>query len=143
MTGILCGPRGGGGGGTAGAVSVPDDSIVGLRRAAWKLGADGFIYRNGVAGSAWITPQSGMADYEISASLAAGADPLDVDAGQGVWLSPVISPEWGYANAAAKTGELDVEIRRVSDGFIVDSAAISLEITGGDVPPHNRFDIGP
>lgn len=141
MTGILCGPHvGAGAGGGGEVVDAPDDSIYNLRRAVWKLGADGFIYRNGTASVAWITPQVNMAAYEIRVDLAAGSDPLDVNAGLGVWLSAVTGPSWGYFNTYAKVGNLAVQIRRASDGVVVDTATIDVEIAGGDVLPHNRFD---
>lgn len=143
-SGILCGPRvgvaaGGGGGGGGDVVAVPDDSIYGLRVAKWKLGADGFIYRNGVRGSAWITPQVNMGAYEIRVDLGVGSDVLDINAGLGAWLSPVISPQWGYSNYDPKSGELDVQVRPVG-GAVVDTATILLGTDGGDVPPRGGRD---
>jgi hypothetical protein len=122
-----------------GVVDLADDEIDGVRNAHWKLGADGFTYRNGTKGFTWLNPQTGMDQYEILVDLGVGADPLTLNAGLGAWLSPVLNPEWGYGGAGdAATGSIDVQIRQVSDGSVVDTATITLTtegtISGGGVP---------
>lgn len=120
------------GGGVAGTVNVPDDSIeFGTLKAVWQLGADGLIYKNDVWQYAWITPQSGMDQFEIRVDRRPGADAFDDNPGEGVWLSAVISPEWGYrGEGTEKGGTFDVQVRRASDAVVVDTAVIYLHKDG-------------
>lgn len=115
----------------AGVVSLANDQVYGVTDAWWRLNANGFTYLNGTKGPTWITPQVGMTDYEISVTLGGTSDPLDVSAGLGVWISPSTNPRWGYLDSVAPmTGSLTVEIRRVSDGTVVDTATILLDTQG-------------
>lgn len=138
MSGIALAPYYAGDG-AAGVVDLGDDSINGTATAKWKLGADGYTYRNGYRGFTWLNPQNGMSDFEIRVDLEGGGDPLDINAGSGVWLAPALNPQWGYTGSGpARAGTLDVQIRQVSDGTVVDTASIALSIEGttggGGVP---------
>lgn len=131
MSGIFLGPLFASAGSIAGAVALADETLHGARNAVWRLGANGFTYRNGVQAYPWITPQSGMDQFDVRADLQAGGSALDVnDHGTGVWILAIEAPQWGYANDAAKAGKLDLQIRRRSDLSIVSTATIELTTDG-------------
>lgn len=137
MTGILLGPRHSLGAAVEpGTVALPDGVYVeGINRAVWFLGADGFTYwqllDEAHKHSAWLNPQVGMEQYEVMASLNPGSDPLEVGRDPDVWISAVESPRWGYGGPGGpRGGTITVQVRRVSDLVVVDTAEVEMSVSG-------------
>lgn len=128
MTGILLGPRFNAGAITPGTVAIGNDEVS-TGTARWYIGADGFTYKHSRTlanrAQSWINPQAGMEQFEVMVTLA--GDPLDVDAGTGVWLSCAGNHGWGYNFVGpAQEGSLTVEIRLAATGVVQDTATIDL-----------------
>lgn len=124
----LVGSEGGGGSG-----DLSDTSVGGTTYAQWMISNDGFTYRrttSGVSrkGSAWINPQTGLSNYEVRATLVNGDTP---DGTFDTWLSMASFYTWGWADELdPKSCEILIELRRASDGVVIDSATISLFVFG-------------
>lgn len=119
-----------GGGAT---VALADDTVFGTRYAEWTIGFDGFTYKRKTSGAAtqeaaWIYPQSGTVNYEVRATVSSGDTPPGTI---GSWISLGISSTWGWtAQDTEKSCDLLIEIRTVVGHVTVDSATISLFVSG-------------
>lgn len=139
MTGILLGPRSGtgsGGGVTPGTVTLANNDIIDMP-ARWYIQPDGYTYIHNLLetsrGPTWITPRVGMELFEVMVSLAGGSDPLEFILGDGldVWIPLSVGGGWGYSPIGPTVeGTLNVQIRRISDGVVVDTADIYLYSEG-------------
>jgi hypothetical protein len=105
-----------------------------VRSASWGVYADGFTYhRNGYTapteqGPAWITPQAGMDQYEVRATLLGGNTPTGT---LGTWLSLDVNRQWSLNNINYdRECDLLIEIRRKSDGVIVASGTVNILSSG-------------
>ena len=120
-------------GGGAGGVNLLNAAVVGTKYAQWTIGFDGYTYERDNAGAAvqslaWIFPQSGMSSYQVRATVSSGDTPPGTI---GSWLALSSSQTWGWVNEVTeKTCNLLIEIRRASDAVVVDSATISLFVSG-------------
>lgn len=116
-----------------GGVDLVDAAVSGTKYAQWTIANDGFTYERHNSGAAvksvaWINPQSGTDQYEVQATVSSG----DIPPGTiGAWLGLAESQTWGWVNQLAqRTCDLLIEIRRVSDSVVVDSATITLFVAG-------------
>lgn len=78
----------------------------------------------------WISPKGlAGANYEIRATLTSGT--VGGEAVDGTWLSLGTTRNWQNAQTSVgtTTGEIDVDIRRASDGAILASAHYLIEAT--------------
>lgn len=135
MTGALLGPRGGGGGGAAGAVSLADDSVFGATWAFWYIYNTGWTWKRdtsapAVIAASWINPQSGMAGYEVKASVNSGHIPTG--SALNAWLDFSSNRGWGWTNQVGPGKEvvLLVEIRNAATLVVVDTALITIGTAG-------------
>lgn len=122
----------GGGGGT---VAISNDSAIGQLYVSYRYAADGDIDKDLGYGSSdagdWLSPKTGMGDYEIRGTLIAGTtpdgNPLNLWLNAGVagvgWEMTTV-----YLSGIEKNCTLQVDIRRASDGVIVDTASIYLAV---------------
>lgn len=122
-----------GGGSGGGTVNLQDDTVVGSRYAQWFILNDGFTYERHNSGSlvknlSWINPQSGMDLYEVRATdIGTDTPPGTI----GSWIPITNSTGWGWSGSLVqKEGQLTIEIRRASDLVVVDSATITLFVSG-------------
>lgn len=122
-----------GGGAAPGTVNLVDDSVTGTRYTQWTIGFDGFTYKRTSAGAAaidvaWISPQVGMDQFEVRATVLSGDTPPGFI---GTWLSLASSWTWGWtAEDSPKGCDLTIEIRGAVDHVVVDSATITLTNSG-------------
>ena len=120
-----------GAGGGGDPVTFSGDSVVGTRYAQWTLSFDGYIYKRHNSGAAiqsgsWISPQIGMSDYEVRATLVSGDDP---GGSQGVWVD--VGQTWGFTDTDIdQSCTLLVEIRRKSDHVVVASGNVNIFAAG-------------
>lgn len=72
------------------------------------------------------------ADFEIYASFSGPGGTVSGSA-TGVWLAMSTSRSWtvNVANNVASTKTLNLQIRRVSDQVVIDTAAISFDVSSG------------
>lgn len=110
-----------------------NDSVTGSTYAQWTIGYDGWTYKRRTSGAsfrgqAWLSPQIGMNNYEVRATVASG----DVPPGTiGAWLDLGASHTWGWANQLTqKSCELTIEIRRKADAVVVSTVTISIFVAG-------------
>lgn len=105
--------------------------------AVYRLDSDGLIYGTfsgtntiTAAGGNWIVPATNMANYEVNATLDSGS----VSGTFGSWLSLGTDRTWTLTNtiSGTDTGQITVQIRRISDGTVMDSAVISFEASNLD-----------
>lgn len=121
------------GGSSPGTVDLIAAGVTGQTYAQWIISFNGFTYKRTTSGAAyqstaWINPQSGMDQYDVRATLASGDTP---DGTLGTWLNLGSTRTWGWTNQAAPvTCNLTVEIRRVSDSVVVDTATVKITIGG-------------
>lgn len=78
----------------------------------------------------WITPKINMANYEVRASIVSGS----VTSGTtGSWLSLASTRTWTVERSGIGAGTttcvLTIEIRRASDGTVMDSATVTMQAT--------------
>lgn len=94
--------------------------------ASFSLTNAGLVTSTGNSNETWITPQTGMADYQARATLIFGA----LTSGTaGSWLSLGTTRTWSISTSAPGDlveAQLLIEIRRVSDGAILASADVYL-----------------
>jgi hypothetical protein len=118
-----------GGGGAPGTVAISDDSDAGLHDAAYRLEGDGDISHFGGADIGdWLSPKSGMDQYEVRATLDSGNTPTG--SALNAWLNLGSDRSWALSapgTGTFKSCTLTIEIRRVSDHVIVDTASVYLE----------------
>lgn len=125
----------------AGTPALTDRDIVGASEtSAWKLEADGDELADTGDGSGfvdigdWIAPKEGMDQYEVRATLVAGALATGVSSPLSAWLSLGTEQKWRCKIAGPTNPDtsavLTVEIRPVG-GVTVTSATISLSGTFG------------
>ena len=110
----------------------PDDAFAG-----YELQDDGDIFRNlGIGGGAsntdigdWITPKINMAAYECRATLNSGTSPAGSAVGS--WLALSSGRSWNLTRTSlgTVTCNLTIEIRRASDGTVLDSCTVILTAT--------------
>lgn len=118
-------------GGGGDPVTFSGDSVVGTRYAQWTLSFDGYIYKRHNSGAAvqsgsWISPQIGMSDYEVRATLVSGDDP---GGSQGVWVD--VGQTWGFTDTDIdQSCTLLIEIRRKSDHVVVASGNVNIFAAG-------------
>lgn len=115
--------------------------VSGSRYTEWTMDPDGFTYEHtDISGvevvnqlSAWLTPQTGVDQYEVRATLLSGNIP-NGNSPAGVlntWQVLTSVRSWGWENQSLyKACELKIEIRRISGGAIVSTAFITLENNG-------------
>ena len=106
----------------------PTDSFAG-----YELQSDGDIFRNtGIGGGAintdigdWITPKINMAAYQCRATLNSGTTPVGT---LNTWLALTSNRSWSLTRSTvgSVTCNLTVEIRRASDGVVLDSCTVIL-----------------
>lgn len=75
----------------------------------------------------WVTPTSRASAYEVRATLNSGS--VDgTSAATGTWLAMTADRRWTVTRTTigTSTANLTLEIRRASDGTVMDSATISL-----------------
>jgi hypothetical protein len=110
-----------------------DSTVVdpGTAIARYELQSDGDIERTVSSTTSdigdWITPKINMANYEVRATLNSG----DTPSGSALnsWLSLGTTRNWALIESGAGSSSscsLNVEIRRASDGTVLDSATISM-----------------
>lgn len=138
MAGMLLGPRHVPA--VAGAVTLVDDVVHGGgKKAEWRIAPDGYTYRytsnTPTQRQAWINPRIGMEQFEVSVSLLSG-DALDTDPAYPIdtWLSLTADRFFGYFSSVAKSGVIEVTIRRASDEVELATAESDLESSGGSTP---------
>lgn len=129
-----------------GAVGFGDYEVDGFMTAYFTLAGDGFAYqivRSGTRSPAigpWITPQVGMNLYEC---MATQLDTRPPTGRFGEWLDLANTWSWGYPAPPSRTSEgfvqpvindrtstFQIDIRRKSDGFVVDTFNVTLFATG-------------
>ncbi len=76
----------------------------------------------------WISPQINMSAYEARATVTSGT----LSSGtEGTWLSLGTTRTWNVVHSGIGTGstscEFTLEIRRTSDGVVLDTATITLQ----------------
>lgn len=75
----------------------------------------------------WIAPKTNMADYEVVATLLSGS--LTGTFGTPLSLGTTRIWQLAQASAGTSTGSMLIEIRRISDSVVMDSATISFDAT--------------
>lgn len=106
--------------------------------ATYRLDTDGFVYASGgdefgtlTQREAWITPQNAMTSYEVRADQTT-SNGTTLGGTMGTWLSlGSVDRDWTMTKSATATGSesMTVQIRRASDGTVLDSASITITIT--------------
>ena len=97
--------------------------------ATYSLLASGDVTAFALPDGVWIFPRSGMASYEVRASVTFGTIG---GAATGSWLSLASSRTWSNSRSTVgiTTGGMTVEIRRAGgDGTVLASASITLTAT--------------
>jgi hypothetical protein len=137
MVGIMLGQVFSNPSGGSGAITLSDVSVAGVDRAGFKLDADGNAYELQANFGGffqifqWITPLTGMDQYDVRATLV-GGDPPPVGT-FAAWLNLGADRTWGFVSAQPpfdKESEISIEIRRVSDGVVVASSTVTLTVPG-------------
>jgi len=112
---------------TTSSSSVP----AGTATATYQLENDGDIGlclggNTIVAGGDWVTPATNVASYECRATVTSGALTSGTS---GAWLNLATTRTWTLARASAGTSTtvFTLEIRRASDGVVLDTATITLQ----------------
>lgn len=109
-------------------------NVDAVATAAYRLGSDGIVYGGENGGyyfiENWITPQSGMADYEALATVTSGT----LSSGTaGTWLNLGTTQTWtrtkGGASSGTSTVTFTVQIRKVGTTTVLDTATITLGAT--------------
>lgn len=122
-----------GGSPAKGDSTIYNDAVTGVKYAQWTIGSDGWTYKRNTSGAsfrgqAWLSPQIGMSNYEVRATVASGDIPPGII---GAWLDLGASQTWGWVNqTTAESCELTIEIRRKSDLAIIKTASVSIVIMG-------------
>lgn len=94
----------------------------------WRIDADGFTYvfsgGSPIQDLSWISPQSGMSNYDVRATWLSG----DVPSGSALstWLNLSADRTWNWGGTV--TSRINVEIRQSSTGSIIDSAIIKFHV---------------
>lgn len=122
-------------GGASGTVTLSDTDVVATNLAPstaianFSLLASGDITAFALPDGIWISPRSGMANFEVRATVASGV----INSGTtGSWLSLSSTRTWSNSRSTVGTtfGAMTVEIRRAGgDGTILASASITLTAT--------------
>lgn len=117
-------------------ISIFDRTIVattvnpGDATARWGLESDGDTVEqlNAVQSDIgdWITPKTNMANYEVRATLNSGTTPSGSSLGSWLVLNNTRSWQLLRTSIGLVQCQLFVEIRRASDGTVLDSATINL-----------------
>lgn len=97
--------------------------------ASYALESDGDIATNLVDSGDWITPKAAAgADYECRATVVSGTFTSGTF---GSWLALSSTRTWTLTQTTlgTSTASMLIEIRRASDGTVLDSATISFEAT--------------
>lgn len=132
MTGMTCMMAGGGQ--AALQVSITDKSAIklvadpGTATATYSVHLDGTV-KNHVPTSLEIWLLQGVnSDYEVRATLASGDTPSGTLA---TWLLLSTTRSWSLTQSVAgtKTCNLTIEIRRVSDSVVLDTATATITAT--------------
>lgn len=92
--------------------------------AEYVLNASGSVVYTGQSGSEnWLTPQSGMSDYEVQASALIGSPTGTFN----TWLNLGTTRIWGLISpSGSRFAEVQLKIRRVNTSTILDTAGISF-----------------
>ena len=124
-----------GGGGDSSGIVLADDFVGNVRIAEWTLGYDGYVYHRQGSGAAvkkgpWINPQVGMNLYQVNVTVTSGDSPDQGDLGNWDNLGSV-SLTWGFHTVYTPyDSDLQVQIRRASDGTILKTTALTLTVYG-------------
>jgi len=119
---------------STGAVDIRTANIHGLTYAEYTVALDGFTYKRTTSGAAvqslsWLSPQSGMDQFDVRARLQSGDIPPG--AALSTWLNLGTSQTWGWAaETVFHECELLIEIRRSSTGAVLDSATVTIGVEG-------------
>lgn len=123
--------------GSPSVVSLSDDASIGRKggTAGFMFGENGAVYKylndTPIVVSYWVTPQTGMGDYEIRATVSSGSTP---DSGTiGSWETLDTARFWELANPTPTTTDTSVlliEIRWTGNSVVQDSATYTLSAQG-------------
>lgn len=109
-------------------LTASDEQVSGSASATYTLSSDGTLAATGYSDINWITPRVGMGLYEVRATVQSGS----LTGGTtGTWLALDTSRSWSRirTSTGSSSCSLLIEIRRASDGTVVDSATIILIAT--------------
>ena len=122
-------PRTAGGGGATGTVAISDQTIEDLNNVSINYRANGNVEGNpGGVLETWVTGTTDFTAYEIRATKLSGANPIGT---LGSWLSLGSNRAWTLtATLLTKFCVLRIEIRRASDGSVLDTATVNLQAEG-------------
>jgi hypothetical protein len=128
MTGVIAALAGNAANTTS--INVPSEAVFIITSSpatvSYSLQSDGQIVATNVLDIRyWITPQSGMSDYEVLATLNYGG----VDSGViGSWQALNASRTWELTSLGGfVSSQMVLQIRRIGTTTILDSATITLQ----------------
>jgi hypothetical protein len=120
------------GGAAVGTVSLPTavayNAVLegfGTASATYSLNSAGTYSSTGEAGGVWISPQVGMDQFEVRATLNSGT----LTSGTvGAWLSLGTTRSWNNTSSTVpgQSANLTVQIRRIGDTAVLASATVTV-----------------
>lgn len=108
-------------------------SVFAASLASFSLTSGGFVSSTNNPDETWIAPRTGMANYQVRASLLFG----ELSSGTtDTWLALGTTRTWqiqapvGGEAAGLSEAQLLIEIRRTSDGAVLASTQVYLSVSG-------------